>query len=165
MKSLCKILTFLLFYILFNSQSAYQYEGLCLQLHLHKEKSKVNYTLVQALRFCTGRTAQRGSRGVALLFLDHRTEREWGVRVTTWPLFTPGIDSVPVVQEAGWVLGPVWTGAENLASTGIRSPDSPACSQSLYWLRYPALLYLHRENLNLIWIALFAFVLHSSVCM
>jgi len=34
--------------------------------------------------------------------------------------------------------GPVWTGAENLASTGIRSPDSPARSQSLYRLSYPA---------------------------
>jgi len=25
-----------------------------------------------------------------------------------------------------WAAGPVWTGAENLASTGIRSPDRPA---------------------------------------
>jgi hypothetical protein len=37
-------------------------------------------------------------------------------------------------------VGPraVWTGAENLAPTGIRSPDRPARSQSLYRLRYPA---------------------------
>jgi len=49
------------------------------------------------------------------------------------PLFTPEKDPVPIVQEAGW------TGAENLASpTGIRSPDRPALSQSLYRLRYPA---------------------------
>ena len=41
-KSECKILTFTLFYIFFNSQAAYQYEGLCLQLHLHKVKSKVH---------------------------------------------------------------------------------------------------------------------------
>ena len=34
--------------------------------------------------------------------------------------------------------GPVWTGAENLASTGIRSPDRPARSQSLYRLSYTA---------------------------
>jgi len=27
------------------------------------------------------------------------------------------------------VAGPVWTGAENLASTGIRSPDRPTRSQ------------------------------------
>ena len=54
------------------------------------------------------------------------------------PLFTPGKDPVPIVQEAGWAPGPVWTGAENLAPTGIRSPDRPGRSQSLYRLRYPA---------------------------
>jgi len=39
--------------------------------------------------------------------------------------FTPGKDPVPIVQEAGWAPGPVWTVAENLAHTGIRSPDRP----------------------------------------
>ena len=53
------------------------------------------------------------------------------------PLFTPGREPVLIVQEAGWAPGPVWTGAENLAPTVIRSPDRPACSQSLYRLRYP----------------------------
>jgi len=62
----------------------------------------------------------------------------WGVSVTPRPLFTPGKDLVPIVQEAGWAPGPVWTGAENLASSGIRSPNRPARSQSLYRLRYPA---------------------------
>ena len=28
----------------------------------------------------------------------------------------PGKDPVPIAQEAGWALGPVWTGAKNLAS-------------------------------------------------
>ena len=52
--------------------------------------------------------------------------------------FTPGKDPVPVVQEAGWAPGPVWMGAENLAPhTGIRSPDRPARSESLYRLSYP----------------------------
>jgi hypothetical protein len=46
--------------------------------------------------------------------------------------------SLPIVQEAGWALGPVWTGAENLAPTGIRSPVRPARRQSLYRLTYPA---------------------------
>jgi hypothetical protein len=54
------------------------------------------------------------------------------------PLFTLGKDPVPIVQEAGWAPGPDWTGTENLAPTGIRSPDRPARSQSLYRLRYPA---------------------------
>jgi hypothetical protein len=103
-----------------------------------KGQGKVKCTLVQALRLCTGHTAHRGSRGIALPFLDHGTRKGWGFRVTLQPLFTPGKDLVPIVQEAGWAPGPVRTGAENLAPTGIRSPDRPACSQSLYRLRYPA---------------------------
>ena len=51
--------------------------------------------------------------------------------------FTPGKDPVPIVQEAGWAPWPVWMGAENLASTGIRSPDRPSRSESLYRLSYP----------------------------
>jgi len=43
--------------------------------HVLKSKKKVKCTLVQALRLCTGRTAHRGSRGIALLFLDHSTRR------------------------------------------------------------------------------------------
>ena len=51
--------------------------------------------------------------------------------------FTPGKDPVPIVWEAGWTPGPVWTDAENLPSTGIRFPDCPARSESLYRLSYP----------------------------
>ena len=36
-----------------------------------------------------------------------------------------------------WAPEPVWMGAEILASTGIRSPDHPARSESLYLLSYP----------------------------
>jgi len=32
------------------------------------------------------------------------------------------------IQEALWIPGPGWTGAENLAPTGILSPDRPAPS-------------------------------------
>jgi len=66
------------------------------------------------------------------------------------PLFTPGKETVPIVQEAGWAPGPVWTGAENLASTGIRSPDRPARSQSLYRLTYPAHNLKHKGMLKFI---------------
>jgi len=114
--------------------------------------SKVRTTIykstpVQALRLCTGRTAHSGSRGIALPFLDHRTRRGWGVSVTPRPLFTPGKEPV---QEAGWAPGPVWTGAENLAPTGIRSQDRPARSQSLYQLNYN-LCYLQLLLLLTIW--------------
>ena len=102
---------------------------------LHK---KVKCTRVQALRLCIVSKAHRGSRGIALPFHDHGTRRVWGVSVTPRPLFTPGKDPVPIVHEAGWAPDPVWTGAENLAPTRIRSPGRPARSQSLYRLRYPA---------------------------
>jgi hypothetical protein len=43
------------------------------------------------------------------------------VSVTPLPHFTPEKDPVRIVQEAGWAPELVWTGAENLAPTGIRS--------------------------------------------
>jgi len=43
--------------------------------NLTSKKSKVKCTLLQALRLCTGRTAQRVSRGIAIPFLDHGTWR------------------------------------------------------------------------------------------
>jgi len=44
-----------------------------------------------------------------------------------WPLFAPGKDPVPIVQEAAWATGPVWTGAENLGPhrDSITQPSSP----------------------------------------
>jgi hypothetical protein len=38
-------------------------------------EKKVKVTLVQALRLCTGRTAHKGSRGIAVLFHDHGSRR------------------------------------------------------------------------------------------
>jgi len=98
---------------------------------------KVKCTRVQALRLCTGRTAHRGIRGIALPFYDYGTKREWGVSVTPWALFTPGKDPLPIVQEAGWSPGPVWTSAKNLTPPPGFDP-CPARSQSLYQMRYPA---------------------------
>jgi hypothetical protein len=43
-------------------------------------------------------------------------------------------DPVPIVQVAGWASEPVWTGAENPAPTGIRSPDRPANSDIQYYV-------------------------------
>ena len=93
---------------------------------------------------CTGTEAlyrpygPKWSRLIALLFLDHGTRRGWGVSLTPRPLFTPGEDLVPIVQEVEWAPGPVWTVEENLAPTGIRSPNRPARSLPLYRLSYPS---------------------------
>jgi hypothetical protein len=53
-----------------------------------------------------------------------------------YPLESPPLLFV-LAQVAGWAVGPVWEGAENLASTGILSMERPARSGSLYMLRYP----------------------------
>ena len=149
---ICRILTGtkvmnLPIHIIF-SQVEHDISNIVSQNSLGFEEREKKCTLVQALRFCTGRTAHRGSTGIALLFLYHGTRRGWGVSVTPRPLFTPGKDPVPNAQEAGWAPGPVWTGAENLAPTGIRSPDRPARSQSLYWLSYrgPYLKRKYKQN-------------------
>jgi hypothetical protein len=80
----------------------------------------------------------RDSRGIALLCF-YTSALEGGEGSTSRPgrFLPPRKDPVPIVQEAGWVPGPVWTGAENLAPTVIRSPDRPSRSQSLYRLSYP----------------------------
>jgi len=57
-----------------------------------------NWGSVQAVRPMGG-----GGVEVQLYsFMTNGTRREWGVRVTPLPLFTPGKDPVPIVQEVGW---------------------------------------------------------------
>ena len=81
--------------------------------------------------------AQKVGRGIALLFHDSSTRREWVVSSTPRPHFTPGKDPVPILQEAGWAQ--VRSGrAENLFSTGIPSRTVQPVAQSLYLLSYPA---------------------------
>ena len=55
--------------------------------------------------------------------------------------FNPWKDPVPTAQEAGWAPVPVWTCEEDLTSTGIRSPELQARSESLYLLSYPGRMY------------------------
>ena len=96
---------------------------------------KVKQSLLQAY------VAQRVGRGIDLLFLDRGTRRGWVVSSTPRPHLTPGKDTVPILQEAGWATGPVWTGGKTRPHRDS-IPDRPARSQSLYRLRYPA----HRNN-------------------
>jgi hypothetical protein len=90
------------------------------------QKGKVKVTLVQTLRLCTGRTAHRGSRGIALPFHDHGTRREWGVNATPRPLFTPRKTRYPLYRRLGRPQGR--SGQVRIISppTGIRSKDRPA---------------------------------------
>ena len=65
---------------------------------------------------------------------------------TPWPHFTPAKHPVPILQEAGWAPGPVWTGGKSLTHRDS-IPDRPARSQSLYRLSYTAHTWLDRDRL------------------
>ena len=80
--------------------------------------------------------AKRMGRGIALLFHDRGTRREWVVSSTPRSHFTPGKEPVPILQEAEWTPGPVWTGGRSRPHRDS-IPDRPARSQSLYRLSYP----------------------------
>jgi len=83
--------------------------------------------------------AQRVGRGIALLFHDRGTRRGWVVSSTHRQRFTPGKDSVPILQEAGWAPGPVWTGGKSRPH-GIRSRTiKPVVSRCTDWATRPNL--------------------------
>ena len=48
------------------------------------------------------------------------------VNATFWLLYVWDTDSLPIVQEDEWAPEAAWMDMENLAPTGIRSPDLPA---------------------------------------
>jgi hypothetical protein len=85
----------------------------------------------------TGHQGPRGGVEVKLFSFSTSALEEGGWSEPCPGHFNPGKDPVPIVQDAGWAPGPVWTCAKNLAPTGIRPPDRPTRSQSLYRLSYP----------------------------
>ena len=103
----CRI--YLIYYFPWNLYSIYFFYKLtfftwCLK-GMSLNKSKVKWS-----GYRPG-VAQRVGRVIALLFHDRGTRRGWVVSSRPRPHFTPGKDPLPIVQKAGWLLGPVWTGA------------------------------------------------------
>jgi len=93
---------------------------------------KENSVKVKWCRYMPG-VVQTVRRGIALLFYDRGTRRGWVVSSTPRPQFPPGKDPLPIVQEAGWVPGPVWTGEKSRPHPDS-TPDPSSHSQSLYRL-------------------------------
>ena len=100
-------------------------------------KVKLKYTLVRALRLCTGRTAYRGSGGIVLLFLDHGTRRGRGSGSRSCRFLPRKRPSTHCTR--GW-LGPRAGLDRGGKSRPHRDsiPNRPARSQSLYRLSYLA---------------------------
>jgi len=90
-------------------------------VHCCYVKLKVNFTLEQAMK------VQGEEMYSYTLSLASALDGGWW-SVPCTGRFTPEKIPVPIVQEAGWAPWPVWIGAENLAPTGIRSPDRPSRS-------------------------------------
>jgi len=105
-------------------------------LDTHYTNECTEYKKVKRSRYRL-RVAQRNGRGIALLFHDRGTRRRWVVNSTPRPHFTPGKDTVPILQETGRGPGPVWTDGKSRHHRDS-IPDRPSRSQSLYRLRYPA---------------------------
>ena len=78
------------------------------------------------------------------------------VSCTPRPYFTPEKDPVPIVQEAGWAPGPVWTGGK-FRPIGIRSPDLPGRSSVAIptelpgQLRFNLVFYYTLENAGIVY--------------
>ena len=53
------------------------------------------------------------------------------INATPRPLYPRERDPVPIVQEAGWAAGPIWTGAENAPPPGF-DPRSAKLVASRY---------------------------------
>jgi len=77
--------------------------------------------------------AVKTQRGIELCFssfLNLYARREWLVSATSCRT------RYPLYKKLGRGPRPVWTGAENLAPSGFRTPDHPVRGESLYRLRY-----------------------------
>ena len=68
-------------------------------------KVKVKCALVQALRLCTGRTAHKGSSGIALLFLDHGIRRGEETASRPGRSLPPGMTRDPLYRRLGGLQG------------------------------------------------------------
>lgn len=89
----------------------------CLLLNLPR---KILYSEVILMSFIDQFTVKEGAKTqreiirVGVLYITARPGR-----------FTSEKDPLPILKEAERAPATVWTGAENFAPTGIRSPDRP----------------------------------------
>jgi hypothetical protein len=58
------------------------------------------------------------------------------VKATLGPLHTRERESVPVLRQVAWAPWAFWTGVDNLAFGGFRTPKRPTRKESLHHLRY-----------------------------
>jgi hypothetical protein len=97
---------------------------------------------------CTGRTAHRGSRGIALLYLDHGSRRGWGVSVTPRSLFTPGKTRYPLSRRLGGPQDRSGQVRKISPPPGFDPRTVQPVVQPLHRLSYPAHKYIGKSILK-----------------
>ena len=75
--------------------------------------------------------AQRVGKGIALLYRDRGTRRWVSGQQHAPAALYPGKDSVPLLQEVGWVPGPVWTGRKISSIAGYDPGSSSPYSVAI----------------------------------
>ena len=93
------------FFLKFLSGSAWWQSVLRPKHVALSKKGNGNIHPCKALRLCTGRTAHRGSRGIALPFHDHGTRREWGSASRPGYSLPPGKTRYPLYRMLGGPQG------------------------------------------------------------
>ena len=110
---------------------------------------KANCTLVQALRLCTGRTAHRGSIGIALLFLDQGTRRGDGSALHPGRSLPPGKTRYPLYRRLGGPHGRTGQVRKFSPSTGFDPRTvQPVASRHTDYATWSTYRVMHGINRN-----------------
>jgi len=56
----------------------------------------------------------------------------------------PGKDPVPILQEAEWASGPVWTGAENSGNARLISINNQSSLNNIHWSFFGGISHITR---------------------
>jgi hypothetical protein len=122
----------------------------------NRRYTTVKVTLVQALKLCTGRTARRGSRGIALPFHDQGTRRGRGQRHASAALYPRERPGNSLYRRLGGPKGRSGHVRKISPPTGIRSPDRPVSRYTEWATRptYGIYRWIILKVLNYFWIVL-----------
>jgi len=72
-----------------------------------------------------------GGGGTGLPIVDSGAESGWVVNFMPRSLYPRKRELILILQEVGWVSGPVWKGPENFTPISVRSPKHPIRSRML----------------------------------
>jgi len=121
---------------------------------------KVKCTLVQALRLYTGRTAHRGSRGIALLVLEHGTRRSGWSAPRHGRFVPPGKTRYPFYRRLGGSQGRSGQVRKISPPLGFDPRTVQPVAQLLYRLSYPSHLYERsKRKIRVFWVTLGSLVI------